>query len=429
MTTTSLRKIHVLVLRGELTTVSPAVDGAEHIEDLLRVEPRIKTTVAAAAFGQSLRTAQGHHPDVILLDGVFGDPADLVSELDDAMPDTPVVVLLDETDRDRAHACVVAGARACLIRPLQASTLAATVLQVHDKASRRRRHHADRPTGADKVGRLIAVRGAKGGVGATVVASNLAVAIRRLTKQPTALVDGHFFGGDVPVALNLKPARSMIDLTRHLNGLDEDMLRNTLTEHPSGLLVLAAPQDFEDAEAIRPDDYQHVLDAVRTHYAYVVVDCSPAVDQNTLAALDMADVLVLVSTPEIPALKNAARLLQLGARLGYPESKMRLVVNRFDAPGALAPSDFEHYLAHPTSFRIPNDGSVVRALTRGEPLATQRGSRAGTALDRLARVIVANEGWLGEPRPRSGRGLLGLSFRRRSVSPEPLRLQSGAEAA
>jgi pilus assembly protein CpaE len=418
----------MLVLRGELTTVSPSMDGAEHTEDLLRGEPRIRTTVATAAFGQSVQTAQSHHPDVILLDGVFGEPAEVVSELDDAMPDTPTVVLLDESDRDRIQACVVAGARACLIRPVHTSTLAATVLQVYDKASRRRRHHLERPNDTEKPGRLIAVRGAKGGVGATVVASNLAVAIRRQTRQLTALVDGHFFGGDASIALDLKPTRSVIDLVHHLNGLDEEMLRNTLTDHPSGLAVLAAPPEFEDAEAIRADEFQRVLEAVRLHYAYAVVDCSPTVDQNTLSALDMADVLLLVSTPEIAALKNAARLLQLGARLGYSESKMRLVVNRFDAAGALAPADFEHYLAHRTSFRIPHDGSVVRAFTRGEPLVTQRGSKAGKAIDRLAQVIVANQGWLGEPRPKSP-GLLGLTFRRRSASPEPLRLQAGTEAA
>jgi pilus assembly protein CpaE len=275
---------------------------------------------------------------------------------------------------------------------------------------------------------LIAVRGAKGGVGASVVATNLAIAIREQTKQATALVDGQFFGGDVPVALNLKPTRSLLDLARHLNGLDGDMLRATLVEHSSGLAVLAAPPDFEDAEAIRSDDYQRVLDALRTHYAYVIVDCSPAVDQNTLTALDMADLLLVVSTPEIAALKNTARLLELGARLGYAESKMRLILNRSNAPGALAHADFEQHLAHSASFRIPNDGSVVRALTRGEPAVMQRGSKAGKALQQLATIVVANAGWANEPNPAPGRGLLRFPTWRRHVSAEAPRLQARAEA-
>jgi pilus assembly protein CpaE len=200
-------------------------------------------------------------------------------------------------------------------------------------------------------------------------------------------------------------------------------------EHSSGLAVLAAPPDFEDAEAIRSDDYQRVLDALRTHYAYVIVDCSPAVDQNTLTALDMADLLLVVSTPEIAALKNTARLLELGARLGYTDAKMRLVLNRFNAPGALAPTDFAPYLAHRTSFLIPNDGTVVRSLTRGEPSVTQRGSKAGKALDQLAKTVVENAGWADEPNGASTRGLLRFGLRRKPAARQNLQLQTGAEAA
>jgi pilus assembly protein CpaE len=425
---TSLKKIQVLLLRSNLTTVSPAIDNSEPIEQQLRIEPRIVTTVAGAVFGQMVTIAQKHRPDVILLDGAFGDPADLVSELDEAMHATPVIVLLDESQRDRGHACVVAGARGCFYHPIDAAALAATILKVHERASRRRLQHADGPGNGRAAGRLIAVRGAKGGVGTSVIAANLAIAIRKLTRQPTALVDGHFYGGDVSVTLNLKADRSVIDLMRHLNDLDEDMLRSTLVEHPSGITVLAAPPEFEEAEAIRADEYQQVLDALCAHYAYVVVDCSPSVDQNSLTALDMAHVVLLVSTPEIAALKNAARVLQLGARLGYSEQKMRLVLNRFNEPGALAPADFEPHLAHQASFRIPNDGSVLRALTRGEPSVTGRVGKAGKALTQLARIVVDNAGWLGEPKPR-GRKLAALRLFRRA-NPEPsLMVHAAVEAA
>jgi pilus assembly protein CpaE len=105
------------------------------------------------------------------------------------------------------------------------------------------------------------------------------------------------------------------------------------------------------------------------------------------------------------ALKNAARLVQLGARLGYSEQKMRLVVNRFNLSGAIARSDFEEHLEYRTSFRIPNDGAVDRALSRGEPLVTfQPSCPAARALERLARNLITNDGWEGEPR-RHGRGL------------------------
>jgi pilus assembly protein CpaE len=428
-TTTTLRRIHVLVMRGELFATSSRHDDSVPADSLLRSHSTLQVTVQTAVRGQAGGVASTAHPDVIVLDGVDGDPAEFVAELDEAASETPVLVVLDENDSDRVQACVVAGARGCLVRPFDDEGLVATILQVHEKASRRRRQHAERGTSAAAGGRLIAVRGTKGGVGATAIATSLAVAIKRRSKDATALVDGHFFGGDVPLALNLVPNRSLVDLIPHLDRLDDDLLGATLAQHSSGVSVLAAPAEFERAESIRSDEYQRVLEALRARYAYVVVDCSPFLDQNSITALDMADTVLLVTTPELAALKNAARLIQLGARLGYSEQKMRLLVNRFNVSGALARSDFEHHLEYRTSFRIPNDDAVARALTRGEPLVTfQASCSAARALDRLARTIIGDEGWEGEPH-RGGRGLLRLAHWRpfaRGERPTPRTLLEAA---
>jgi pilus assembly protein CpaE len=395
----SSRKIHVLVLRGEPIGTSPRGDAAAAYAHLLRAEPALHVTVKMVGLGQAGQVARSLRPDVILLDGAPGDPVRIVTELDEALGDTPVLVLLDEADHDQVHACVVAGARGCLLRPVDPDILADTIVQVHEKASRRRRMQVERPASAPPSGHLIAVRGTKGGVGTTAIATSLAVAIQRRSKQPTVLVDGHFFGGDVPVALNLAPNRSLVDLTAHFDRLDDDLLEATLAQHASGVEVLAGPPEFEQAEAIRADQYQAVLEALRDRFAYVVVDCSPFLDQNSLAALDLADTLLLVTTPELAALKNAARVVQLGLRLGYSGRKMRLIVNRFNLPGAVAAADFEGHLEYRTSFRVPNDAGVASALTRGEPVVTlQPASPAARALDQLARALISGAGWEGEPR-------------------------------
>ena len=160
----------------------------------------------------------------------------------------------------------------------------------------------------------------------------------------------------------------------------------------------------ELTKAKSPEDLSP--EALRLRYDYVVVDCSPFLDQNSLLVLDMADLLLVVSTPEIVALKNASRLIQLGAELGYSEAKMRLVINRLKSPGAIPRADFERHLDYRMSFGIPNDTAVVRALTHGTPVVTyERSSQAARALERLARAALANEGWAGEPARRSGRRL------------------------
>jgi pilus assembly protein CpaE len=401
MNSSIFRKIHVLVLRGENITASERYRAAISPEEALRNEPGFQLTVGTAVAGRVGPTARNVRPDVIVVESHRDDCVELISELDEAVSETPVVVLLDEAERDQVQACVVAGARGCLVRPFDGETLATTLLQVHNKASRRRRLNADAPHSAKSGGRIIAVRGAKGGVGATAIATSLAVALARRAKQATALVDGHFFGGDIPVAMNLAPDRSIVDLIPHVDRIDEDLLSTTLVQHESGVAVLAAPHDFERAESIRAEDYQQVLEALRAQYGYVVIDCSPFLDHNTIAALDLADTVLLVTTPEIAALKNAARLIQLGVQLGYSERKMRLVVNRFNVAGAIARADFEEHLEYSTSFRLPNDAAVARALSRGVPVVKlQSGSSAARALDRLAKTIISNAGWEGEPRSR-----------------------------
>jgi pilus assembly protein CpaE len=365
---------------------------------------------------------------VVLLDGVVGDPVELVAELDEALQKLPVLVILDPAENERAHDCVVAGARGCLVRPVDPNALAHTIFRVHERAVRRRKQlEAEAEAAGKGGGRLIAVRGAKGGVGATVIATNLAVAIRRQSDRRVVLVDANFFGGDVPGALNLVPDGNIADLLPHLHVLDDDLLASTLVEHPSGVAVLAAPTEFERAEAIRSEEFQRVLEVLRARYDYVVLDCSPFLDHNTVAALDQADLVLLVSTPEIVSLKNAGRFILLGAELGYSDAKMRLVINRLRSPGAIRRADFERHLEYRMSFGLPNDTAVVQALTRGEPLVTfQRTSRAARALDRLARTVLANRGWEGEPRPL-GRRLLRLPSLR--LLPRPGALRRGPERA
>jgi pilus assembly protein CpaE len=245
-------------------------------------------------------------------------------------------------------------------------------------------------------GQLIAVRGAKGGVGTTAIATNLAIALHSQTQQSTALVDSDFFAGDVLAALSLSTNRSVIDLLSNLAQLDDDVIATTLVPHSSGVDVLAAPADFEQVESIKADAYQRVLEDLRARYDFVVVDCSASLDHNTLAALDLSDLLLLVSTPDIASLKNASRFLKLGARLGYSESKLRLVLNRSNLPGAISATDFEQHLSYHTSFKLSNDSAVSQALAVGEPLKSS--SRVARELTQVARTFVSEIGWADEPR-------------------------------
>ena len=402
MNTNNRSKIHVLVMRDEFSVGDLDLAAPEYrIEDMLQ-EPRLRVTVAKAAYGEAARAARQHDADLIVLDGVFGDPVVLIAELDEQFPTIPLLVILDEAERERAHDCVVAGARSCLIRPIDPNTLVRTIVQFHVKSLRQR---AQQQLATQQGARIIAVRGAKGGVGCTVVAANLAVAIKQASGGRVLLLDAHFFGGDTTVALDLVPTGSVANLIPHLHHLDDDLLDATLARHASGIDVLAAPSELERAEFIAPEEFQRVLETLRPRYDVIVLDTSPFLDLNSLIALDMAELLLLVATPQISALRNAARFLHLGAKFGYSTSKMRLVLNRANYPGGIDRADLAKHLPYAVSYAIPNDpGAVDRSMKSGEPIVTmERSSRVSRALRALAKTVMSNEEWGALPSADSGR--------------------------
>jgi pilus assembly protein CpaE len=396
MITNALGKINVLVLRDQMPTA--AQEDPVAAEDLLAHDGKFHVILAPAAYGEGVRAARQHRPDIVIFDGVIGDPEAIVADVDEAMPRASIVVILDDHEVDRAHDCILAGARACLQRPTPAEELARTVIQLHEKALRRRKQLQVAP---EEGGHLIAVRGSKGGVGATVIAANLAISLKQSTDRRVALVDGNLFGGDATLAMDILTNRSLTDLIPNLHALTEDFIAATMVTHSSGVEVLAAPNELERAESVTPEQFQRVLETICTYYDFVIVDTSPFLDQNSLVVLDMASVILLVCTPEIAALKNAARFLKLGAEFGYAEEKLRLVVNRLASSGSIVANDIENHLHYRISAGIPSDGAaVVHSLNRGDPvLMSFPKSPVSRAIHALTRALLQIEGWANADAP------------------------------
>ena len=409
------RPIRLLVL-GDLPQAVDVIAG------LLQHEPGFTITTSRAAYGEASRAVRQAEPDVVLLlaDSLeAADPVVAVEELESAAAGVAIVVL-SSGDRYAPRDFVLAGARDCLAPPYDREILAASLRQVHAHEARRR----DRLVASLGIGgrqhrcRIVAIHGAKGGVGATTVAVNVAVALRRLTDERVALVDASLQTGDVGVALNLVGSAAIDDLVVHLSELDGQLLNRVLVTHSSGVRVLLAPRDLERAEDIGADQMRRVLAALSAHFDYLVVDTSSTLDAAGLAVLDYADKIVLLTTPEIPSLKNAGRFLQVSRRLGYPTDKLVLALNRAHSQNGISFAEVERSLAHRPAATIPTAGGpIMRALNRGEAIvatSTWRGvSRSLTELARLLAVTVPKRGRLG-----------GLSFLARGGKPADSRATS-----
>ena len=254
-----------------------------------------------------------------------------------------------------------AGVHEFLTAPLQAPELAGAV----DRLLRRRQAEGQH-------GKVIPVYSAKGGVGTTTVAVNLAHALaRRFGERKVVLADLVADGGDVRLMLNLEPVYDILDAVQKLDRMDAQLIASLVTPGPDGLLVLPGTDNFEHNVHLDGGATELLLSHLRATYPVVILDCEHHLSERTLAAFDAADQVVLVTQLSVAALRSARRSLSLLHRLGYPDEKFCVVVNRHQTDDVLALRDAAEALGRPVYWSIPNDYRTSQlALNKGMPVAT-----------------------------------------------------------
>lgn len=224
-------------------------------------------------------------------------------------------------------------------------------------------------------GLVMAVFSGKGGLGTTSVAVNLSYALAvNHPNRRVALADFVVGGGDVRVFLNLKPSYDIGDLVSKMDRIDQDLLNSVLTTTDAGVWVLPASERAEVAEMLDAASSASIINHLRSHFS-VVIDCEHHMSERTLAAFDAADRIVLVTQLTIPALGSTKRTLELCERLGYPDTKIFVVVNRHHSGDIVALADAKEVLKREVFWRIPNDyRAFTDALTRGKPIVDKDAS-------------------------------------------------------
>ena len=257
-------------------------------------------------------------------------------------------------------------------------------------------------------GSVITVFPAKGGVGSTMIATNLAGALQRKGLR-VCLVDLDFHLGDVVSFMDISGSYSISDLLSNLARLDRDLLETSITKHSSGVAVLAQSSGrMEESEHIAPADIGKLLGILRQHYDRVIVDGVRGFDEMALATLDASQVLLMVLTQDVPAVRNAQRCIELFGRLGYDQQKVKLVLNRYQKASKITLEVIGDTLKVPVAHTIANDFvSIIDAINRGV-LLVEAAPRAKLTQDISDLVsIVSGETVEEKARPKSFlRGLL-----------------------
>jgi len=247
----------------------------------------------------------------------------------------------------------------------------------------------DRAGGQAKLSRTIMVSSTKGGTGKTSVAVNLAVALTQLRLR-TLLVDLDVQFGDVGIVLGLdRPTKTLHDLTASPGELDAEKLRGYVVKHQSGLHILPAPLRPEVGEAIDATRIAAVLQVARSMYDAIVVDTAPLFDGPMLTALDRSDQLLLVSTPDVPSMKNIRLAFQTLELLGFPLERVALVANRAGMAGGATVSEMSDTIGRDVRFVLPDDPGVPTSINSGVPaMMLEPRGRFPKALKALVDTLV-----------------------------------------
>ncbi|MGC8951883.1 response regulator [Chloroflexus sp.] len=279
----------------------------------------------------------------------------------------PILMLTAQGDISAKIAGFEAGANDYLAKPFEPPEL---IYRVKNLLTR---FTGETPSTSLPPGKIIAMFGAKGGVGKTTNAVSLALAIRLRTRKRVIIGDADRNFGDVAVHLNIAPTRSIVDIVRGGDEIEQEMVTQVLLSHPSGLQALPAPPRPEEAELVNVEHITWILDLLAVSADYVIVDCQTSYDDRTLSVFDRADHVLLVITPEIGPFKNTSLFLNLTNQLGIDQQAISIVLNRANSGVGIGVGEIERVLRRRINLHVISGGQpVVTAVNRGTPLILEQ---------------------------------------------------------
>ncbi len=308
-------------------------------------------------------------PDLFILDislpGIDG--IELCRRLR-AQARTRAVPIIFVTARDQPESIVQgfeAGGDDYVVKPFNMQELVARV----ENLFRRVREVA--PAREEREGRVIAITGARGGIGKTTLAVNLALCLTRMWADEVVLVDASLEFGRAAVLLDIQNARDMQALLQETSDvLERDYLDETyLSTHPSGLRFLASPLSPADVDTVGPEEMERLVRILRPLYGYIVFDLAPSLREPYRTVLRLADRVIVVVTPEVAALVATQSLLQALSMMDVPSESILVILNNFPAaPNSPERKEIETFLGFPLASIIPGDPiRVPSAANAGRP--------------------------------------------------------------
>ena len=350
---------------------------------LLQFESDFEVVGTARTGREGIELAREMKPEVILMDINMPDMDGITATetICRDVPFTQIVILSVQGDPNYMRRAMLAGARDFLTKPPTVDELTSAVRRAGSIAYEEKARGLAAGTITTSVpgqeslqvspvsiGQVITVYSPKGGVGCSTVAANLAVTLQN-DETPVALVDGNLQFGDVAVILNEQGKNSIADLAPRVDDLDPGIIQEVMILHKkSGISILAAPYRPEYAESITDDQFSSIINYLRRIFSYIVIDTSTNLEDITLAAIDSSDVVILITTQDIPTIKNARLFLELADVLHIDRGRIIFIMNKYDKRIGITPEKIGDSFKHEIVAVLPEETRVVLpSINRGVP--------------------------------------------------------------
>lgn len=333
---------------------------------------------------EAITLTQSQKPDAVAV--AWQEPSarseQTLESLSLILPGAPLLAYSDRGELAEARRAIQAGAYDYLTKPLSSKDVTDALTKALAQIERRRLSEA----GADEAvseGIVIALFGAKGGIGKTTLATNLAVAMSQVRHESVALLDIDTRFGDVAIVLNLEPDEHISDIVEGIDKIDRFNIRSHLTTHPSGVEVLPAPKRPSEWRRVQPGHVEKLIKVLAQTHDYVILDTPGFFTELVGVALDMSDLILLITTLDVSSLKDCSMAIDMLASADYPMDRIRLVVNHNTNVQKVSDEQVTHLTDKDVFWRIPFDKAIIQSGQMGTPvvLAKPRSKSARSIVD------------------------------------------------
>ena len=365
----------------------------ESVRRLLSLDNDIMVIGEAADGKQAVGETARLNPDIVLMDINMPvmDGISATEEIGCSFRSSSVIMMSVQDENEYLKKAMLAGARDYIIKPFSNDELVDTIKRVYQMD--RERKSAMKEKTSDGEATVISFFGTKGGVGKTTLAVNTAIALKQRTKASVVLVDLDLQFGDVAASMNIIPRQSIADLVREPGEMDIELIEGYLLPHkPSGVKVLCAPLKPEHAEIVSQAHTEQILNILKKHYSFVIIDTASHFSESVLTALEMSSKILMITALDLLTVKNTKMALHIMESLNMRD-RAELVLNRADESMGMKSEDLERALGQKIRCALHSNGrTAVSAINKGVPLIlTHPNSNLGEGIYELAGKLMKNE--------------------------------------